>query len=84
MNKTLSCFMRTSSITLRINTAIIATEALDRIGALHDIERAITCQSPEVQPALRQANSGPKIAAFKQWSEEQLRHISSKSDFVKA
>ena len=62
----------------------IAKEALDRIGALYDIERAITGRPPEVRQAVRQANSAPKVHAFKRWAEEQLDHISGKSDLAKA
>jgi hypothetical protein len=33
---------------------------------------------------VRQANSAPKVHAFKRWAEEQLNHISGKSDLAKA
>ena len=62
----------------------IAREALDRIGALYDIERAITGQPPQVRRATRQAHSKPRVERFRVWAEEQLRHISGKSDLAKA
>ena len=43
----------------------IAREALDRIGALYDIEREITGQSAEQRNAVRQKLSKPKVEAFK-------------------
>ena len=43
----------------------IAREALDRIGALHDIERSISGQPAEVRRAVRQEQSKPKVEAFR-------------------
>jgi hypothetical protein len=62
----------------------IARDALDRIGALYDIERSITGQSTEARLAVRNGLSKPKVAAFKQWSEQQLAQIPGKSDLAKA
>jgi transposase len=62
----------------------IAREALDRIGALYDIEREITGQSAEQRKAVRQKLTRPKVEAFKSWAEVQLGRIPSKGDLAKA
>lgn len=62
----------------------IAREALERIGTLYDIEAQINGRSADERHAVRQAHSRPKVAAFKVWAEEQLAHISGKSDLAKA
>lgn len=62
----------------------IAREALDRIGALYDIERQIAGQPPEVRLSVRQNKSKPKVEAFRQWAEQQLTRIPGKSDLAKA
>ena len=62
----------------------IAKEALDRIGALYDIERVIAGQSAEIRRSQRQQHSKPKAEAFKVWCEAQLQRISGKSDLAKA
>jgi hypothetical protein len=41
----------------------IAKEALDRIGALYDIERAITGRSAEVRRHVRQEHSKPRVVS---------------------
>lgn len=62
----------------------IAQEALARIGALYDIERAITGQSAEIRLAARQEHSKPKVEAFRAWAEQQLTRIPGKGDLAKA
>jgi transposase len=62
----------------------IAREALDRIGALYDIERQINGQSPHVRKAVRQDKSKPKVEAFRVWAEKQLTRLPGKSDLAKA
>ena len=62
----------------------IAKEALDRIGALYDIEREITGRPPDERRAVRQARSRPKVEAFRTWAETQLGRIPGKSDLAKA
>ncbi len=49
----------------------IAKEALDRIGALYDVERDIAGQSAEVRLAARQKLSKPKAEAFFLWAGQQ-------------
>lgn len=62
----------------------IAREALDRIGALYDIEREITGRPADIRLAARQKHSAPKVAAFFAWAERQLPLIPGKGDLAKA
>lgn len=62
----------------------IAREALDRIGALYDIEREIAGQSADLRLAARRKHSRPKVEAFFAWSEQQLPRIPGKGDLAKA
>lgn len=62
----------------------IAREALDRIGALYDIEREINGRAADIRLAVRQRHSAPKVAAFFEWSEQQLSLIPGKGDLAKA
>ena len=62
----------------------IAREALDRIGALYDIERKITGQPADLRLAARQTHSRPKVEAFHAWAEQQLTRLPGKGDLAKA
>jgi len=62
----------------------IAREALDRIGALYDIEREIKGRPADIRLAARQKHSAPKVAAFFDWSESQLALIPGKGELAKA
>lgn len=62
----------------------IAREALDRIGALYDIERDIAGQPADVRRAARKKLSRPKVDAFFAWSEQQLPRLPGKGDLAKA
>lgn len=62
----------------------IAREALDRIGALYDIEREITGQTADVRRAVRQEQSRPRVEAFRAWAERQLTRIPGKGDLARA
>lgn len=62
----------------------IAREALDRIGALYDIERDIMGQPAGVRLTARQEHSKPKLKAFRAWAEKQLTRIPGKGDLAKA
>lgn len=62
----------------------IAREALERIGALYDIEREITGRPTAERLAVRQKLSRPKADAFRHWAEQQLTRISGKIDLAKA
>lgn len=58
----------------------IAKEALDRIGALYDIERKISGQPTDIRQDARQKESKPKTEAFKAWAEATLTQLPKKSD----
>jgi transposase len=64
--------------------SVIAREALDRIGALYDIEREITGRPAHIRLAARQKHSAPKVASFFAWAESQLPLIPGKGDLAKA
>jgi len=66
------------------NKSEIAREALDRIGALYDIERGINGQPPDIRLAARQVQSKPKVDAFRHWAEAQLTRIPGKGDLATA
>ena len=62
----------------------IAKEALDRIGALYDIERDIAGESAEMRRQVRQNHSRPLVDAFRSWCETQLLRIPGKGDLANA
>lgn len=62
----------------------IARKALDRIGALYDIEREITGCSAEERRRVRQTRTRPLAEDFKAWAETQLGRVSGKSALAKA
>jgi transposase len=62
----------------------IAKEALDRIGALFDIERPIAGSPPDIRRAVRQRTARPKIDELAIWLDAQLQKIPGKSDLAKA
>ena len=66
------------------NGSPIAKEALDKIGALFDIERAIAGKPPGQRKAVRLATAKPKLDALAGWFDKQLTLISGKSDLAKA
>jgi transposase len=66
------------------NGSPIAKEALDRIGQLFDIERAIAGKPPGLRKAARMARAQPKLDALARWFDEQLKLIPGKSELAKA
>lgn len=62
----------------------IAREALERIGALFDIERTIAGQSPERRREVRQALAREKLDQLALWLDAQLTLIPGKGDLAKA
>lgn len=62
----------------------IAKDALDRIGALYDIERQIAGQPAEARLAVRRKESQPRVEAFRAWCEDQLGRIPGKGELAKA
>jgi transposase len=62
----------------------IAREALDRIGAIYDIEARISGKSAAVRHAARQAQSKPRVEAFHAWAQAQLTKLPAKGDLTNA
>jgi transposase len=61
------------------NGSPIAKQALEKIGALFDIERLIAGQSVAHRQAVRQRNARPKIDELAVWLDAQLQQIPGKS-----
>ena len=62
----------------------LALEAVQRIDALFEIERAITGQTPEQRRAVRQELSAPLVVDLKTWLTEQRAKLSRGNDLAKA
>lgn len=62
----------------------IAREALDKIGALFEIERGLAGQQPEERRSMRQAQSREKLDTIAAWLDAQLRQIPGKSELAGA
>jgi transposase len=62
----------------------IALEAVQRIDALFEIERAINGLSPDQRKAKRQEQSGPLVASLHTWMREQRAKLSRHNDLAKA
>jgi hypothetical protein len=62
----------------------IAIEAVRRIDALFDIERAINGHNAEQRRAVRQAASAPLVAEFEAWMREQRAKLSRTHDLARA
>jgi transposase len=62
----------------------VAKEALERIAALYVIEDEIRGRSAEERREVRTARSRPLLESLKQWFEETLGKLSTKSDTTRA
>jgi transposase len=62
----------------------IALEAVEKIDALFDIERAINGKSPTERLASRQQLSAPLMAQLHAWLEGQVANLSRSHDLTKA
>jgi transposase len=62
----------------------IATEALQRIGALYAIERDIRGSLPALRARVRQERAGPLLDALHAWLAATLQTVSAKSDLAGA
>jgi transposase len=58
----------------------VATEAVERIGALYGIENEIRGRSPDERCEVRQARSRPLLNSMREWLEASLAKLSKKSD----
>jgi transposase len=62
----------------------IAKEALDKIGALFDIERPIKGAPPEQRRTIRQRLAKPRLDELATWLDAQLQRVPGKSDLAGA
>lgn len=68
----------------KAGNAPIASEALQRIGALYEIEAEIRGRSAEERRAVRQTRARPIIDELKPWLERQLARVSGRSTIAEA
>ena len=62
----------------------IAKEALDRIGKLYDVERAITGKTKDQRQAMRDTKSRPLTENLKTWLEARLKELPEKFELTSA
>jgi hypothetical protein len=62
----------------------IALEALERIGALYQIEAEIRGRQPDERKAERQARAAPLLKDMHEWLHATVRKVSKKSDLAGA
>jgi transposase len=62
----------------------VATEALERIGALYAIEAEIRGRPAAERTAIRQARAGPLLESLREWLRETVARVSKKSELAKA
>jgi transposase len=60
--------------------SLIAAEAIQRIGALYDIEREIRGKPADLRCQVRQARAGPLVEELHRWLNKTLTQLSRKSD----
>jgi transposase len=68
----------------KANGSPIAHEALERVGALFDIERTIVGKSPEQRRTVRQSLAKQKLDKLAEWLDQQLKLLSGKSELAGA
>jgi hypothetical protein len=66
------------------NGSAIAAEAIQRIGALYDIEREIRGKPADLRCQVRQARAGPLVQELHHWLNKTLTQLSRKSDTAAA
>jgi transposase len=66
------------------NGSPVAKEALDRIGALYDIERDARQHPADTRRSIRQSRAGPLLGELAHWFEATLPRISGKSELATA
>ncbi len=64
--------------------APIAEEALQRIGAMYDIEKAIRGSPPDERLNIRRSKSKPVFEALQKWLMARLAEVSGKSSTAEA
>ena len=68
----------------KANGSAIAREALERIGALFDIERTSAGKSADRRRTVRQSSAREKLDELAGWLDRQLKLLSSKSELAGA
>jgi len=68
----------------KTGNAPIATEVLQRIGALYTIEAEISGQGAEARRAIRDARSRPLVETLKPWLEQNLARLPGRSPLAEA
>jgi hypothetical protein len=68
----------------KANGSPIASEALERIGALFEIERTMAGKSPEQRRAVRQSLAKQRLDKLAEWLDRQLKLLSGKSELAGA
>ena len=68
----------------KANGSPIAREALERIGALFDIERTIAGKSTDRRRTVRQSLAKEKLDKLAEWFDQQLKLLSGKSELAGA
>jgi hypothetical protein len=66
------------------NGSAIAAEAIQRIGALYDIEREIRGKPADLRCQVRQARARPPVEELHRWLNKTLTQLSRKSDTAAA
>ena len=66
------------------NQSPVATEALERVGALYAIEAEIRGRPPHERVAIRRARAGPLLESLREWLRHTLGRVSKKSELAKA
>lgn len=66
------------------NASPIAAEALQRIGALYEVEEDLRGRDPDIRKAGRQARAGPLLEDLHAWLEQTLGTLSQKSELAVA
>jgi transposase len=62
----------------------IATEAVERIGALYEIEKEIRGRPPDERRQIRSTRAKPSLVSMRDWLETSLTKLSRKSDTTAA
>jgi transposase len=62
----------------------IATEAVERIGALYEIEEEIRGRPPDERREIRTARAKPLLLSMREWMQSSLNKLSRKSDTTAA
>jgi transposase len=65
---------------MEVHHSPIATEAVERIGGLYEIEREIRGRPPDERREIRTARAKPLLLSMREWMETSLTKLSRKSE----